>query len=176
MSGNIASRYFMGTYNNPSGSGLYEEITILESCAQIDEVYAQYERGACLHIQFCVSFVEPAPHNWDLLKSLIPKAHIEKARKPWPALVNYCRKQDSTTVDWRKYYHKSYKMVIPCPLSEMPDTVYHYPAEYKLEKSVFTQPDIPLYSEYPRRIMIDGKTHLHDFKYVWTVPGIQSQH
>lgn len=182
MSGTLPSRYFTGTINNPILTPLdctnpefgdpdsefiyYNELKALSQCDFIDEIYAQYERASTLHIQFACSFIEPHSSNWEILKKLLPKAHIEVCRS-WHASVRYCQKQDSTTVDIPRYYYKSDKVYIQTVHDYLPETIYFYPAQYQGEKSVYLESGrLPLES-HP--INCSGQTIHHKFKYYWVL-------
>lgn len=174
-------RFFTGTINNPVirphetthisfGDDpvfeYYKELESLSRCDFIDEIYAQYERASTLHIQFCCSFIEPHKSNWDILKKLLPTAHIEVCRS-WYASVRYCQKQDSTTVDIPRFYHKSNKVFIQTINDYLPETIYFYPSIYKGEKSVYLESGkLPL-EHHP--INCSGTTINHKFKYYWVL-------
>lgn len=173
MSEKYSSRNFLCTLNNPSfyddhfnHISFYGQLQPLEDCPLIDEIYAQYEQGTTVHIQFAVSFIEPCEINFNILKSLIPNAHIEGAKKPWIACKRYCQKEDDTFMSHiPRYSYKTHRTIIRCPSNYLPETVYCYPDNFNCQKSTYRQPDLP--EDTTQRIMCHGNTIMFKFKYLF---------
>lgn len=113
----------------------YSELDMLQSDELVEEIHAQYERGSennTLHIQCCAMFILPV--NFNYIKSILPKAHIERGRS-WSALKRYCSKEDTRIHEEPPYFYIQVNKVIY--VNDVPEGVYIYPEEYQCENSCY---------------------------------------